>query len=255
MGRLLDKVAIVTGAGNGIGQAIALRLGEEGAKLVLGDIDAAALEGTAETIRAGGGTAIAIVGDVTTVAGAQGLADAALTELGGIDILVNNVGGGGQGKLLEIAPEDFEKALTLNLVSTFHCTRAVVPDMIKRGSGSIVCISSGAKDGVQWLSNLHGATGYAAAKAGVIGFMREAALQLGEHGVRINALAVGAVDTERAKPFFDHLNESYPLSPKVLVPLHRAGKPQEIANAVLFLASDEASYITGATLNVNGGRT
>ena len=255
MSRLLDKVAVVTGAGNGIGQAIALRLGEEGAKLVLGDIDAAALERTAEMIRAGGGTAIAIVGDVTTVAGAQGLADAALTELGGIDILVNNVGGGGQGKLLEIAPEDFEKALTLNLVSTFLCTRAVISDMIKRGSGSIVCISSGAKDGVQWLSNLHGATGYAAAKAGVIGFMREAALQLGEHGVRINALAVGAVDTERAKPFFDHLNESYPLSPKVLVPLHRAGKPQEIANAVLFLASDEASYITGATLNVNGGRT
>jgi NAD(P)-dependent dehydrogenase (short-subunit alcohol dehydrogenase family) len=255
MSRLLDKVAVVTGAGNGIGQAIALRLGEEGAKLVLGDIDAVALERTAETIRAGGGTAIAIVGDVTTVAGAQGLADAALTELGGIDILVNNVGGGGQGKLLEIAPEDFEKALTLNLVSTFLCTRAVISDMIKRGSGSIVCISSGAKDGVQWLSNLHGATGYAAAKAGVIGFMREAALQLGEHGVRINALAVGAVDTERAKPFFDHLNESYPLSPKVLVPLHRAGKPQEIANAVLFLASDEASYITGATLNVNGGRT
>ena len=252
--RLSGKSAIITGAGHGIGKAIALRLGEAGADLVLGDIDGEAVEATAETIRGWGRDVVTRVGSVTEEDGANALAGAALERFGKIDILINNVGGAGRGKLLEMTLPEFEEALKLNLVSTFLCTRAVAANMIERKTGSIVCVSSGAKEGVPWLSSLAGATGYATGKAGIIGFVRELAFQLGDHGVRINAMAVGAVNTERAGPFFDKLNESYPLSPKVLVPLHRVAEPVEIANTALFLASDESSYITGTTVNVNGGR-
>ncbi|MET0238833.1 MAG: SDR family NAD(P)-dependent oxidoreductase [Sphingobium sp.] len=254
-GRLEGQVAIVTGAGNGIGQAIALRLAEEGAALVLGDIEEADVRGTAERIIAAGGVATPVVGDITQEEGAQALAEVALAEFGQVDILVNNVGGAGQGKLSETSLADFEHALRLNLCGTFLCSRSVAPHMVGRKSGKIVCISSGAKDGVPWLSNRVGAVGYATAKAGIIGFVRDVALQLGEHNVRINALVVGAVGTERAAPFFDYLNANFDLSPNKVVPLKRVGTPLEVANAALFLASDESSYVTGTTININGGRT
>jgi NAD(P)-dependent dehydrogenase (short-subunit alcohol dehydrogenase family) len=254
VGRVQDRVAVVTGAGSGLGRAIALRLAEEGALVVGGDIDAAGLEQTIATIRASGGTAEGVVGDLTEPGPASRLVDAAVGRFGRVEILVNNVGGGRPGRIWEMPEETWDFVLRLNLRSTFLCTRAVVPHMISRRYGRIVSISSGAREGTPWSAYYEGAAPYSAAKAGVHGFTRDVALELAEYGINVNAVAPGPIDTERTGPGLRRMNETVEYSPNRMTPLRRLGQPIEVAHAVLFLASDEASYITGHTLPVTGGR-
>jgi 3-oxoacyl-[acyl-carrier protein] reductase len=254
VGRVQDRVAVVTGAGNGIGQAIALRLAEEGALLVCGDIDAGAVGRTVSAIAASGGTAIGVVGDLTQAAAAQQLIDAAIERFGRVEILVNNVGGGKPGKIWELPDEIWDSVLTLNLRAMFLCTRAAARPMMEQRYGKIISISSGAREGTPWSAYYEGAAPYSTAKAGVHGFTRDVSLELAEYGVNVNAVAPGPVDTDRIGPALHHMNEVYDYSPNRMTPLRRLGQPIEVAHAVLFLASDEAAYITGHTLPVTGGR-
>jgi 3-oxoacyl-[acyl-carrier protein] reductase len=254
MGRVQDRVAVVTGAAGGIGRAVALRLAEEGARLVLGDLAADGLEQTRAAIAAGGGDALALVGDLTEAGPAEALIEAAVGRHGRVDILVNVVGGGRPGRIWELPEEDWDFVIRLNLRSTFLCTRAAARRMIQQRAGRIVSISSGAREGTPWSAYYEGAAPYSTAKAGVHGFTRDVAFELAEYGITVNAVAPGPIDTERTGANLRRLNETVEHSPIRMTPLRRLGLPEEVANAVLFLASDEASYITGHTLHVTGGR-
>jgi NAD(P)-dependent dehydrogenase (short-subunit alcohol dehydrogenase family) len=249
-----DRVAVVTGAASGLGREIARLLAREGASVVLGDIEAAGLERTAATIAAGGGHVVAVAGDLTEEAPAQQLVDAALERFGRLEILVNVVGGSRNAKVWQMRVEDWDFVLRLNLRSTFLCTRAAVPPMMRGRHGRIVCMSSGAREGTPWTAYYAGGAAYSAAKAGVHGFVRDVALELAEHAITVNAVAPGPIDTERFGPGLKQLNETVEYSPNRMTPLRRLGQPIEVAHAVLFLASDEASYVTGHTLAVTGGR-
>ena len=249
-----DRVAVVTGAANGLGREIALVLAREGARVALGDMDGAGLERSAAAITAAGAVAVSVAGDLTEEDGAARLIDAAVQRLGGLDILINNVGGSRNSKIWEMPVADWDFVLRLNLRSTFLCTRAAVPHMMRKRYGRIVCMSSGAREGTPWTAYYQGGAAYSAAKAGVHGFVRDTALELAEHGINVNAVAPGPIDTERAGPALQRMNETVEYSPNKMTPLHRLGQPIEVAHAVLFLASEEASYITGHTLAVAGGR-
>jgi len=254
MGRVQDQVAVVTGAASGLGRAIALRLAEEGARMALGDIDTSGLDRTVSDITATGGQAFGVLGDVTDEAPAARLIADAVARHGRLDILVNNVGGSRNAKIWEMAAEDWDFTIRLNLRGTFLCTRAAVPHMMKQRSGRIVCLSSGAREGTPWTAYYQGGSAYSAAKAGVHGFIRDVALELAEYGINVNAVAPGPIDADRTGPALRRLNETVEYSPNHMTPLRRLGQPIEIANAVLFLASAEASYITGVTLQATGGR-
>ncbi len=254
MGRVQDQVAVVTGAANGLGRAIALRLAEEGARLVLGDIERDALEGTVSYIIERGGQACGLVGDVTDEAPAARLVNDAVERYGRLDILINNVGGSRSARIWEMTAEQWDFVIRLNLRSAFLCTRAAAQHMMKQRSGRIVCLSSGAREGTPWTAYYQGGANYSAAKAGIHGFIRDVALELAEYNIMVNAVAPGPIDTERAGASLRQLNETVEYSPNHMTPLRRLGLPGEIANAVLFLASEEASYITGVTLQATGGR-
>jgi NAD(P)-dependent dehydrogenase (short-subunit alcohol dehydrogenase family) len=247
MPRLKGKVAVVTGAAQGIGRAIAERFAAEGAVLALLDNDA-------ERLGTFAAPCLSIIGDVTDETFVEDAFAAVVAAYGRIDILVNNVGGARNAKLWEMTAETWDFTIRLNLRSAFLCTRAASRVMIGQRSGAIVCMSSGAREGTPWTAHHAGGAAYSAAKAGIHGFLRDAALELGEYGVRINAVAPGPVNTERTAGAFEAMREPAEYSPYRLVPLKRIGEPSEIADAVLFLASDEASYITGTTLAVAGGR-
>jgi 3-oxoacyl-[acyl-carrier protein] reductase len=254
MGRVQDRVAVVTGAANGLGKAIAARLAEEGARLVLGDIEVAGLEATSASLASLGAEAVSVVGDLTEEGAAQQLIQTAVERFGRLDILVNNVGGSRNAKIWEMTVENWDFVLRLNLRSTFLCTRYAVPHMMQQRAGKIVCISSGAREGTPWTAYYQGGSAYSAAKAGVHGFIRDVALELAEYGINVNAVAPGPIDTERTGENLRHLNETVDYSPNRMTPLGRLGQPVEVANAVLFLVSDEAAYITGHTMAVTGGR-
>jgi len=254
MGRVQDRVAVVTGAGNGLGRAITVRLAEEGARIVCGDIEQAGLDRTVGEIKGAGGTALGVLGDLTQAGPAQALVDTAVEQFGRLEILVNNVGGGRPGRIWELPEETWDGVLTLNLRAMFLCTRAAARQMMQQRYGKIVSISSGAREGTPWSAYYEGAAPYSTAKAGVHGFTRDVALELAEYGINVNAVAPGPVDTERTGPSLKRMNETVEYSPNRMTPLRRLAHPVEIAHAVLFLASDEAAYITGHTLPVTGGR-
>jgi NAD(P)-dependent dehydrogenase (short-subunit alcohol dehydrogenase family) len=249
MGRMQDKVVVITGAAQGIGAAIAQRFAQENATLVLLDVDADRLARTAA--QTGGMIIVADVTDETTVDDAFGQIVAAH---GRIDVLVNNVGGARNQKLWEMTADAWDYTIRLNLRSVFLCTRAASRVMMQQRSGAIVCMSSGSREGTPWTAYHVGGSAYSTAKAGVHGFIRDAAMELAEYGIRINAVAPGPIDTERTADMFEALRTTSDYSPHKLVPMRRIGKPSEIADAVLYLASNEASYVTGTTLNVTGGR-
>ena len=254
MGRVQDQVAVVTGAAKGLGEAISHRLAQDGAKLILADIDEPGLATAAIKIRDAGGEVLTFVGDITEEESAFRLVEMTIEHFGRIDILVNNVGGSRNSKIWEMSVEDWDYTMRLNLRGTFLCTRAAVPHMIKRKRGKIICLSSGAREGTPWTAYYQGGSAYSASKAGVHGFMRDLALELAEYNINVNCVAPGPIDTEIAGANLRKLNETVDFSPDRMTPLGRLGQPIEVANAVLFLASDEASYISGHTLAVTGGR-
>jgi 3-oxoacyl-[acyl-carrier protein] reductase len=253
-GRVEGRVAVVTGAGQGIGRAVAERLAAEGARVVGGDIDALILERTVLALQKNGATVVGVVGDVTEPGSAKQLVDTAVERFGRVDILVNVVGGARNARIWEMTEEAWDHVMRWNLRSTFLCTRAAVPHMMKQRYGKIVCISSGAREGTPWTAYYAGGSSYSTAKAGVHGFIRDVALELAQYGINVNAVAPGPIDTERTGENLRHLDATVEFSPSKMTPLGRLGLPVEVANAVLFLASDEASYITGHTLPVTGGR-
>jgi NAD(P)-dependent dehydrogenase (short-subunit alcohol dehydrogenase family) len=254
MGRLQDRLAVVTGAANGLGRAIARKLGAEGARLALLDIDAPGLEAVAAELRAAGSRVLAEVGDVTEEQVVKDAFARIEAECGEVDILVNNVGGARNARIWEMAVEDWDFTIRLNLRSAFLCTRAVLPAMMQRKSGAIICLSSGSRNGTPWSAQDSGAAAYSAAKGGIAGFVRDVAMEVSHLNVRINAVAPGPIETDRTRGAFARMEQSLDLSPNRLVPMRRLGQPHEIADAVCYLASDEASYVTGTILDVAGGR-
>jgi NAD(P)-dependent dehydrogenase (short-subunit alcohol dehydrogenase family) len=251
MDRLKNKNAVVTGAAHGLGRAIAQRFAAEGANLVLIDMDEKHL---AETVALLPNGAHSFVADVTDEAAVVETFTRIESVFPHIDILINDVGGARNAKLWDMTVDEWDFTIRLNLRSAFLCTRAVVKGMMARQSGAIVCMSSGSREGTPWTAYHSGCTAYSTAKAGIHGFIRAAALELGDYNVRINAVAPGPIDTERTIPVFEKMHEPPEFSPYRLVPMRRTGQPKEIADAVLYLASDEASYVTGTTLAVAGGR-
>jgi 3-oxoacyl-[acyl-carrier protein] reductase len=260
--RVAGKIALVTGAANGLGRAIALRLAEEGASLVLADIDTTGLAETERQLkaalalspRAGSNRPpIAVTVDVTEEAPVKALFKTTFDAHGRLDILVNDVGGGTSGHIWEATLEDWDHIIKLNLRSAFLCTREASAHMKERRTGCIVNLSSGAREGTPWTAYYIGNSAYSTAKAGIHGFTRGVALELAEYGVRVNAVAPGPIETERTGPGFRKI-EQLEYGPIRATPMRRIGLPEDIANAVLYLASDEAKYVTGTTLPVAGGR-
>ncbi len=196
---------------------------------------------------------MSITADVTEEAPVKALFAATLAAHGHLDILVNDVGGGATGRIWETKVEDWDFVLRLNLRSAFLCTREAAAHMRERRSGRIINLSSGAREGTPWAAYYSGNSAYSAAKAGIHGLTRGVALELAEYGVTVNAVAPGPIETEQTAAGFRKI-EGLEYGPIRATPLRRIGVPADIANAVLYLASDEANYITGTTLAVAGGR-
>ena len=243
---LLDgKTALVTGASRGIGRAIALCLAAEGARVAInyaGNVRAA--EEVKTAIEAAGGTAILCQADIADSSAVEAMVANVVKEFGTIDILVNNAGITRDALLMRMKDEDFTKVLNTNLMGVFYCTKAVSKLMMKKRSGRIVNMAS-----VVGLVGNAGQTNYAAAKAGVIGFSKSAAKELASRGITVNVVAPGFIGTDMTAGLPESVKE------KMLtdIPLGRMGEAEDVANAVLFLASDQASYITGQVVNVDGG--
>ena len=243
---LLDgKTALVTGASRGIGRAIALCLAAEGARVAInyaGNVKAA--EEVKASVEAAGGTAILCQADIADSAAVEAMIADVVKEFGAIDILVNNAGITRDTLLMRMKDEDFAKVLDTNLKGVFYCTKAVSKLMMKKRAGRIVNMAS-----VVGLVGNAGQTNYAAAKAGVIGFSKSAAKELASRGITVNVVAPGFIGTDMTAGLPESVKE------KMLtdIPLSRMGEPEDVANAVLFLASDQASYITGQVVNVDGG--
>jgi 3-oxoacyl-[acyl-carrier protein] reductase len=248
--RLADKVCLITGGAAGIGRATAERFAEEGASVVLCDVDRHAGSAAAEEL---GSRVVFYPVDVTDRQAVQAWVDEVVREFGRIDVLVNNAGilrdatlvKVKNGELVKQMPEtDFDQVIAVNLKGVFNCTQAVAPHMIRQESGVILNASS-----VVGLDGNFGQTNYVATKAGVIGMTKVWARELGRYNIRVNAVAPGLIATEMIKS----MPEGILSSMIQRAPLQRLGQPREVANAYLFLASDEASFISGAVLRVDGG--
>jgi len=258
--KITDKTAIVTGAGNGIGRAIALRLGSEGAVVVVSDLKEEAAEGVASEIRSAGGKALAMQVDATLEADVERMVQETKSAFGKIDILVNNVGGGsGSATIVKLPTENWDKTMDVTLKSTFLCCRAVAREMLPRKEGRIINISSiSGKVG----ESLIGA--YCAAKFGVLGLTQVLAKELGRYSITVNAVCPGYVWTpgwaELAQWLKDNfstmkdksLEEIFEYRVKPLTALGRPQSPEDIASLVAYLASEEARNITGQAINVDG---
>jgi 3-oxoacyl-[acyl-carrier protein] reductase len=243
---LEDKIAVVTGASRGIGRAIAETLAAEGATVVVNyQTNAEAAETVVSAITAAGGRALAIRADVSDTAAAEGLIKAAIDAFGHIDIVVNNAGTTRDTLLLSMKEEQWDVVLATNLKSVFNVCKAAARPMLRRKQGGrIINISS-----VSGIVGQPGQTNYAASKAGIIGFSKSLAKELGSRGITVNVVAPGFVLTDLTAGLSDELVQQT----LGYIPLGRWGQAQEIAHAVAFLASDRASYITGAVLQVDGG--
>jgi len=251
--RLLDRNAVVTGAGRGMGRAIARALYQEGARVVLIDIDEKGVTEAAQQLDGKYERVMARKVDVTHRAEVTHLVNEMKSLLGSVDILVNNAGGALNTPyvLEEIEEKDWNLVVDVNLKGTFLCCQVVIPEMVKQGRGSVVNISALAG---HWRASLAGVQ-YTAAKAGVEGLTRQLAYDWGKLGIRVNAVAPTVTLTgERVQGLWEAKGEEEKRKVISAIPLGRLGTPEEVASVVVFLASDESSYITGITIDVSGGR-
>jgi 3-oxoacyl-[acyl-carrier protein] reductase len=241
---LEDLVAMITGGGRGIGRATALGLARQGAQVVVTDLDFEAANLVKTEIEETGGKALAYHLDVTNSTQVNDTVDAVLQALGRIDILVNNAGISRDNLLMRLKETDWDLVLDVDLKGVFHCTKAVIRPMLKQKFGRIINIAS-----VVGLTGNAGQANYAAAKAGVIGFTKTVAKEVASRGILVNALAPGFIDTEMTAGLVEKVKEQLLQQ----IPVARLGKPEEVAQVVIFLASPAASYITGQTISVDGG--
>jgi 3-oxoacyl-[acyl-carrier protein] reductase len=247
--RLNKKICIVTGAGQGIGLATALKFAREGATVIVCDLKPEAVADAVAQCEAAGGHANGHDGhvvDVTDRGQVDAMVSAVKTRHGRIDVLVNNAGITKDARLQKMTEAQFDAVIDVNLRGVFHCAQAVADTMVEQGAGVILNASS-----VVGIYGNFGQTNYAASKFGVIGFTKTWSRELGPKGVRVNAVAPGFVET----PILSTIPEKVLGHMREQVPLKRLGKPEEIANVYAFLASDEASYVNGAVLEVSGGMT
>jgi 3-oxoacyl-[acyl-carrier protein] reductase len=242
---LSNKVAIVTGSGRGIGRAIALKLAEVGATVVVNDIDKAA-QAVAEEIQATGKKSLAVIADVSSASEVTRMIETTMATYGRIDILVNNAGINRDQLLIRMSDDDWDRVMDIDLKSVFLCTRAVLKHMLKARWGRVISIAS-----IVGLVGNPGQANYAAAKAGIIGFTKSTAREVASRGITVNAIAPGFIDTEMTQ----RLKEDKRQELMSRIPLGCLGSPDDIAEAVAFLASEEARYITGQVLAVDGGMT
>ncbi|HIX83303.1 MAG TPA: 3-oxoacyl-[acyl-carrier-protein] reductase [Candidatus Megamonas gallistercoris] len=243
---LLDgKIALVTGGSRGIGRAVAIELAKEGATVAINYAgNKAAAEEVQSIITEMGGKAMIIQADVSDEKSATQMVEEVIAQLGGVDILVNNAGITRDGLFIRMKEEDWNAVINTNLTGIFNCTKVAAKYMMKKRSGRIINMSS-----VSGIMGNAGQTNYAAAKAGVIGFTKSLAREMASRGITVNAVAPGFIATDMTAAMPEKAQEHVLTS----IPLGKMGKPEDIANAVLFLASDKASYITGQVIHVDGG--
>ena len=241
---LSTRVAIVTGSGRGIGRAIALKLAQHGASIVVNDVALSSAEEVVEEIKGGGGKGIACGGDISQSQDVSRLVQTAVSTYGKVDTLVNNAGITRDGLLLEISDSDWDKVLSINLKGAFLCTREVLRHMIRQRWGRIINIAS-----VVALVGNAGQANYASAKAGLVALTKTTAKEVASRGITANAIAPGFIDTEMTRRLSEKLRQEIMKQ----LPIGSFGLPEDVAQAVTFFASEEARYITGQVLNVDGG--
>jgi len=244
--RLVDKVSIITGAGSGIGQATAEKFAREGARVAVCDVNESAAHRVAKQINDSGGEAIHFHVDVTDKDSIARMVEAVMARWGRIDTLVNNAGIVQDAQLKKMTEDQFDRVIDVNLKGVYNCTRAVVDIMLHQHSGCILNASS-----IVGLHGNFGQTNYAASKFAVIGMMKTWARELARKGIRANAICPGFIET----PILKSMPHKVVAMMEDKVPMGRLGRPEEIANTYAWLASDEASYINGAVIEVSGGVT
>ena len=242
---LKGKCAIVTGAAKGIGKAIALKLASLGANIVLNyrSSEEKAIE-TENEIKAFGVEVLRVKGDISNISDVENLIKSAKEKFGKIDIMVNNAGITKDTLILRMKEEDFNSVIDVNLKGVFNCLKTITPVMVKQKSGKIINLSS-----VVGIAGNAGQVNYAASKAGVIGMTKSLAKEIGARGITVNAVAPGFIETDMTEV----LGEKFKEETKKAIPLKRLGKPEDVANVVAFLASEDADYITGQVIQVDGG--
>lgn len=241
---LNGKVALVTGAGQGIGKVIAIKLAKSGASVVLNDLNRESLTAVANEIESSGGKALPMEANVVNMEDVQDMVDKIVQELNGIHILVNNAGITRDALLLRMSVDDWDSVLDVNLKGVFNCTKSVLKYMSKQKEGNIINIAS-----IVGVMGNAGQANYAASKAGVIGFTKTVAKEYAKRGIKANAIAPGFIATAMTNELSDKVKEEMMKQ----IPMGKLGTPEDVADAVLFLASDASSYITGQVININGG--